>query len=77
MSAWAELERFLDTDPRDAGCEQALRMLHLYVELVCADASHAEARRRLPEVAAHLAACGPCADDFEGLLAAVRGETAD
>ena len=27
-----------------------------------------------PGIAAHLRACGPCGEDFEGLLAAVRGE---
>jgi len=27
-----------------------------------------------PGVAAHLTACGPCGDDFAGLLAAVTGE---
>ncbi len=27
--------------------------------------------RALPRVAAHLRACGPCAEDFAGLLAAV------
>jgi len=30
------------------------------------------AERRYPEVAAHLQACGPCAEDLEGLLAAIR-----
>ena len=29
---------------------------------------------RYPGIAAHLRACGPCGEDFEGLLAAVRGE---
>jgi hypothetical protein len=32
------------------------------------------AERRYPGIAAHLRACGPCGEDFEGLLAAVRGE---
>jgi hypothetical protein len=47
-----------------------MEMLHVYVELVAADASAAQ---RYPGIAAHLRACGPCAEDFEGLLAAVRG----
>ena len=38
MTGWAELERFLQTDPRDVGCEQALHVLHVYVELVLDDA---------------------------------------
>jgi hypothetical protein len=66
---WTELERFLDTDPRDVGCQQAMDILHVYVELVLGDA---DAERALPGVAAHLAACGPCNEDFHGLLEAVR-----
>jgi hypothetical protein len=27
-----------------------------------------------PEVAAHLRACGPCAEDLDGLLAAIRDD---
>jgi hypothetical protein len=68
MSSWAALDRFLRTDPADVGCEQAMGILHVYVELVAADR---EAARRYPGVAAHLAACGPCGEDFRGLLAAV------
>jgi hypothetical protein len=68
MSSWAALDRFLRTDPADVGCEQAMEMLHVYVELVAADR---DAARRYPGVAAHLAACGPCGEDFRGLLAAV------
>jgi hypothetical protein len=72
MSEWPELDRFLQTDPRDVGCDQALRLLPVYVELVLADPSFAEASRRYPGVAAHLLACGPCADDRDGLLLAAR-----
>jgi hypothetical protein len=32
MSDWPGLDRFLATDPRDAGCEEALEILHVYVE---------------------------------------------
>lgn len=74
MNGWSALERFLQTDPRDAGCAQAMELLHVYAELAVTD--RAEAERWYPAVAAHLRACGPCAEDFEGLLAAVRGETA-
>jgi hypothetical protein len=70
VTAWPALDRFLSTDPRDVGCEQAMQILHMYVELV-ADSSPAEAVRRYPGVAAHLVACGPCGADFDGLLAAV------
>ena len=62
------LDRFLRTDPRDVGCEEAMELLHVYVELVTCDASAAE---RYPGIAIHLRACGPCSEDFEGLLSAV------
>jgi hypothetical protein len=64
------LDRFLLTDPRDVGCEQAMEILHVYVELVAVDAA---AEERYPGVAAHLKECGPCAEDFTGLLAAISG----
>lgn len=32
------------------------------------------AEERYPGIAAHLNACGPCGQDFEGLLAALRDE---
>jgi RNA polymerase sigma-70 factor (ECF subfamily) len=65
---WVELERFLATDPRDVGCEAALKILHVYSELFVAG-EHPE--RRFPGVAAHLEACGPCGEDFAGLVAAI------
>jgi hypothetical protein len=67
MSDRSQLRRFLETDPRDVGCEQALAVMHVYVELL---SSGADAAERYPGVAAHLRACGPCGDDFDGLLAA-------
>jgi hypothetical protein len=72
MTGWpAALDRFLQTDPRDVGCGEAMDLLHLYVELAAADA--AAARQRYPGIAVHLRACGPCGEDFDGLLAAVTG----
>jgi hypothetical protein len=67
----SELDRFLLTDPRDVGCDEAMAMLHAYVDLVAHDAGAAE---RYPGIAAHLRACGPCSEDFRGLLAAVTGQ---
>jgi hypothetical protein len=29
MTGWDGLDRFLRTDPRDVGCDQALRILHV------------------------------------------------
>ena len=71
MNGWSALDRFLRTDPRDVRCAEALQMLHVYAELVTSGAS---ADQRYPGVAAHLQACGPCGEDFEGLLAALRDE---
>jgi hypothetical protein len=69
MNDWQALDRFLRTDPQDVGCAEAMDMLHVYAELVVAGL---DAEQRYPGVAAHLRACGPCGEDFEGLLAAVR-----
>lgn len=69
MSAWQSLEKFLATDPQDVGCDQAVAILHVYVDLLAVGIDPAA---RYPGVAAHLAACGPCADDVAGLLAAVQ-----
>jgi hypothetical protein len=66
------LDRFLRTDPRDVGCEQAMQILHVYVELVAAGVN---AEQSFPGVAVHLTACGPCGEDFHGLLAAVRASS--
>jgi hypothetical protein len=65
------LDRFLSTDPRDVGCDEAMAVLHVYVDMV---ARKADAAWRYPGMAAHLAACGPCSEDFHGLLAAVLGD---
>lgn len=70
MSERGRLDRFLRTDPSDVGCEEAMAVLHIYVELA---ASGEDPAVRYPGVAAHLAACGPCGEDFTGLLRAVCG----
>jgi hypothetical protein len=73
MTNWPQdLDRFLRTDPRDAGCDTAMELLHVYAELAAADP--AAAQRRYPEVAAHLRSCGPCEQDLDGLLAAIRAD---
>ena len=69
MNGAEKLDRFLLTDPQDVGCKQAMDLLDVYVELAAADP--AAAANRYPGIAAHLAACGPCAEDFAGLLAAL------
>lgn len=72
MTGWSALERFLRTDPRDVGCDEALVVLHVYVEAVLRDGTGAAAAA-YPGLVSHLLACGPCAEDFEGLLAAAGG----
>jgi len=52
------------------GCAEAMDLLHVYAELAAAGAAAAE---RYPGIAAHLRACGPCGEDFDALLAAMRG----
>jgi hypothetical protein len=71
MNGYSALDRFLRTDPRDVGCAQAMKMLHVYAELVAAGEP---AGQHYPGIAAHLHACGPCGEDFDGLLAALRDE---
>ena len=71
MNGWSALDRLLRTDPRDVGCAEAMEMLHIYVDLVAAGE---RADQRFPGIAAHLRACGPCGEDFAGLLTAVTGE---
>jgi hypothetical protein len=70
VNGWSALDRFLQTDPTDVGCEQAMEMLHIYAELVVAGAP---AEQRYPGIVSHLRSCGPCGEDFEGLLAAIGG----
>jgi hypothetical protein len=69
MNDWQALDRFLQTDPRDVGCGEAMEMLHVYAELVT---QGDPAQERYPGIAAHLRACGPCGEDFDALLAALR-----
>jgi hypothetical protein len=71
MNGRSELDRFLRTDPRDVGCARAMEMGHVYAELVAAGEP---AEQRYPGIAAHLRACGPCGEDFQALLDALRDE---
>jgi hypothetical protein len=65
------LEEFLATNQIDSGCARALELLDVYADQVIAGERPEE---RFPDIAAHLAVCGPCAEDLAGLVAAVRGE---
>jgi hypothetical protein len=62
------LDRFLQTDPRDVGCDEAMEVLHVYAEVVAGGQDHELLH---PGVRVHLLACGPCDEDFQGLLAAI------
>jgi len=68
MDGRPELDRFLRTDPRDVGCAEAMDMLHIYAELAAAGGP---VEQQYPGIAAHLRACGPCGEDFDGLLGAL------
>jgi hypothetical protein len=46
-----------------------MEMLHVYADLVAAGGP---AERRYPGIAARPRACGPCGEDFAGLLAGGR-----
>jgi hypothetical protein len=70
MNGRHRLERFLETDPRDVGCDEAMELLDIYAEFAAAGE---DPEQRYPGVAAHLRSCPPCGEDFEGLLAAVLG----
>jgi hypothetical protein len=69
---WARLDAFLRTDPRDVGCDETMQMLDVYAELLAAGRDPIE---RFPGIRAHVLACGPCAQNLEGLLAALAHES--
>ncbi len=71
MTDTARLLAFLTTNPQDVGCEETWELVHLYAELVW-EGENPEIR--FPGVTAHLASCGPCDEDFHGLLAALHHE---
>jgi hypothetical protein len=69
MTGRSRLERFLETDPRDVGCAETMAVMHIYAEMVLAGE---DPEVRYPGVTAHLRSCGPCEQDLDGLLAALR-----
>ena len=74
MDAAEAIGRFLATDPCDVGCDDAWQVIHVYAEQV---ALGDDPEQRFPGVTAHLVACAPCAEDFQGLLAALGLPVAD
>jgi hypothetical protein len=70
VNDWTALDRFCTPIPTTWDAKRPWSCPHVYGDVVAADIAAAE---RYPGVAAHLAACGPCSEDFAGLLAAVVG----
>jgi hypothetical protein len=68
----AALEALLAVDPRDVGCEETWRLIHVYAEIA---AEGGDPEKALPGISAHLRACPPCSDDYLGLQNALM--TAD
>lgn len=71
MSAFDALQLMLATDPRDAGCGTTFELIHAYAEIA---AQGGDPEQSMPGITVHLATCGPCAEDYLALLAAVRAE---
>jgi hypothetical protein len=45
MSGWRALDQFLQTDPQDVGCDQAMDILDRYVDAVIRQGAAATERR--------------------------------
>ena len=80
MSERERLERFLRTDPRDVGCEEAMAVLHVYVDLAAAggDAAEAEVVSLLEDLNADLdtaffCAYGLCLETSVAMLSSSAG----
>jgi len=68
------LARLLGAPGADAGCERGMSVIAEYVEL---EVDGRDADGRFPALAAHLRNCPACAEDYEGLVALVRGRDPD
>lgn len=67
MSTERDVDALLASDAVDAGCSAGFEVLHQYVEEELAGGQPA---RRHPGLAAHLAACPACRQDYLGLVEA-------
>jgi hypothetical protein len=63
------LRPLVAADPGDTGCDVAFQALDRYAE---AELEGSDPRSHFPGVGAHLVGCGPCGQDYQGLLAAAR-----
>ncbi len=66
---WVGLRMLLTTDPLDAGCADTWQLIDVYAELVLAGE---DPEQTFPGITAHLSSCDPCAEDYRGLLNAMR-----
>ena len=64
------VREILATTPDEIGCDECFDQLDRFVELELAGRSAAEA---LPLIQKHLEHCANCREEFEALLAALRG----
>lgn len=71
---WRWLDRLLEGDPHDVGCDDALAVLPAYVDLLCAGI---DSPARYPGAAAHFAACESCAQLMQGVMVAARDHRPD
>jgi len=55
----------------EVDCDTCFAELDRYVEL---EIRHADAESAVPGMRAHLAGCGACREEYESLLALVRGD---
>jgi hypothetical protein len=62
MNGWPALDRFLQTDPGDVGCAEAMDMLHIYAELARPTSSTPASQRtcaRAARAGKTSTGCGP------------------
>lgn len=67
MSTERDVDALLAADAVDAGCSAGFEVLHQYVEEELAGGQPA---RRHPGLAAHIASCPACRQDYLGLVEA-------
>jgi hypothetical protein len=60
----------LTAHPNEIGCDECFEQLDCFVDMTLAGKSAAEA---MPLVQDHLKRCRDCREEFEALLAALRG----
>ena len=69
MNLPSRAERLLTLRSGDVGCAETFEQIDRFVDVLL---SGGDPHREFQGLVAHLANCPPCAEDFEGLLAAVR-----